>query len=68
MYKCQWQKNKEIHWVSVFNNRNIAVCFDSFEIECILQEVLNRIKEVLKKKKIINQLPSIYLECKITIL
>ena len=52
MYKCQWQKNKEIHWVSVFNNRNIAVCFDSFEIECILQEVLNRIKEVLKKKKI----------------
>ena len=49
MYKCQWQKNKEIHWVSVFNNRNIAVCFDSFEIECILQEVLNRIKEVLKK-------------------
>ena len=68
MYKCQWQKNKEIHWVSVFNNRNIAVCFDSFEIECILQEVLNRIKEVLKKKIIINQLPSIYLECKITIL
>ena len=49
MYKCQWQKSKEIHWVSVFNNRNIAVCFDSFEIECILQEVLNRIKEVLKK-------------------
>ena len=32
------------HWVSLFIDRNTAVCFDSFGIEYNPQEVLNKIK------------------------
>ena len=39
------EKNKGTHWVSLFINRNTAVYFDSFEIEYILQEVLNKIRD-----------------------
>ena len=35
-------KSKRTHWVSLFVDRNTAVYFDSFAIECILQEVLNK--------------------------
>ena len=34
-----------IHWVSLFINKNTAVYFDSFGIEYIPQEVLNKIKD-----------------------
>ena len=50
-------KSKEIHWVSLFINRNAAAYFDSFGIEYIPQEILNKIK--------INQLLTIYFKCKI---
>ena len=37
--------SKETHWVSLFIYKNIAVYFDSFGIENILQKVLNKIKD-----------------------
>ena len=40
-----YQKSKGTPWVSLFINRNIVVYFDSFGIEYILQEVLNKIKD-----------------------
>ena len=52
------KKCKETHWVSLFIDRNTAIYFDSFEIEFIPQEVLNKIREI-------NQLHTIYLEYKI---
>ena len=33
------------HWVSLFVDRNTAVYFDSFGIEYIPQEVLNKIRD-----------------------
>ena len=39
------KSSKETHWVSLFIDRKLAVCFDSFEIEYISQEVLNKIKD-----------------------
>ena len=42
--KSQWQKSKGTHWVSLFIDRNTAVCFDSFGIEYTPQEVLNKIR------------------------
>ena len=39
------KKVKEQHWVSLFIDRNIAVNFDSFEIECIPPAVLNKLKD-----------------------
>ena len=39
------KKSKETHWVSLFIDRNTAVCFDSFGIECIPQKVLNKIRD-----------------------
>ena len=33
------EKSKGTHWVSLYIDRNTAVYFDSFGIECILQEV-----------------------------
>ena len=39
------KSSKETHWVSLFIDRNLAVRFDSFEIEYISQEVLNKIKD-----------------------
>ena len=39
-------KNKKgTYWVSLFIDRNTAVYFDSFGIEYIPQEVLNKIKD-----------------------
>ena len=38
-------QSKETHWVSLFINKNSSVYFDSFEIEYIPKEVLNKIKE-----------------------
>ena len=40
------RQSKGTHWVSLFIDRNIAVDFDSFGIECIPQEVLSKIKEI----------------------
>ena len=39
------KKSKRTHWVSLFIDRNMAVYFDSFGIEYIQQEVLNKIKD-----------------------
>ena len=39
------KKSKGTHWVSLFIDKNTAVYFDSFSIECIPQEVLNKIKD-----------------------
>ena len=38
-------QSKGTHWVSLFINKNSSVYFDSFEIEYIPKEVLNKIKE-----------------------
>ena len=39
------KKSKGTHWVLLFSDRNTALCFDSFGIEYIPQEVLNKIKD-----------------------
>ena len=39
------KKSKGTHWVLLFISKNTAVYFDSFEIEYILQEALNKIKD-----------------------
>ena len=39
------KNSKRTHWISVFIDKKTAVCFDSFRIECILQEVLNKIRD-----------------------
>ena len=39
------KNSKETHWVSLFIDRNTAIYFDSFGIEYIPQEVLNKIKD-----------------------
>ena len=39
------KKSKGTHWVSLFIGRNLTVYFDSFEIEYIPLEVLNKIKD-----------------------
>ena len=39
------KNSKETHWVSLFIDKNLAVYFDSFGIEYIPQEVLNKIKD-----------------------
>ena len=39
------KNSKWTHWVSWFTDRNTAVYFDSFEIEYIIQEVLNKIRD-----------------------
>ena len=44
------KNNKGTHWLSLFNNKNTDVYFHSLEIEYILQEVSNKIKD----KSIIN--------------
>ena len=45
------------HWVSLFIDKNLAICFDSFGIEYISLEVLNQKLEI-------NLLLTIYLEYK----
>ena len=39
------KKSKGAHWVSLFLDRNTAVYFDSFKIEYIPEEVLNKIRD-----------------------
>ena len=39
------KKGKATHWISLFIDRNTVVYFDSFGIEYIPQEVLNKIKD-----------------------
>ena len=39
------KNSKGTHWVSLFIDRNLAVYFDSFGIEYIPQEVLNKIRD-----------------------
>ena len=39
--------SKEAHWVSLFINKNTAAYFDSFRIEYIPQELLNKTKDKL---------------------
>ena len=43
--KIDDKNSKGTHWVSLFIDRNLAVYFDSFGIEYIPQEVLNKIKD-----------------------
>ena len=38
------KKSREIHWISLFIDRNTAVYFDYFVIEYIPQKVLNKVK------------------------
>ena len=45
MIKTDDEKSKEAHCVSLFIDRNLAVYFDSFQIEYIHQEVLNKIED-----------------------
>ena len=33
------KNSKATHWVSLFIDRNLAICFDSFGIECIHLEI-----------------------------
>ena len=40
-----YRNRRETHWVWLFINKNTAVYFDSFGIEYILQELLNKIKD-----------------------
>ena len=51
------KKSNRTHWVSLFIDRNLAVYFDSFIIEYISQEVLNKIRD--------KSITQIYLEYKI---
>ena len=39
------KNSKRTHWVSLFVNKKTAVYVDSYEIEYIHQEVLNKIKD-----------------------
>ena len=39
------KNSKRTHWVSSFVNKKTAVYVDSYEIEYIPQEVLNKIKD-----------------------
>ena len=39
------KKSKRTHWVSLFIDRNAAVYFDSFVVQYIPQEVLNKITD-----------------------
>ena len=39
------KNSKWAHWVSLFIDRNLAVHFDSFGIEYIPKEALNKIKD-----------------------
>ena len=40
------KESKITHWVSLFFDRNMAIYFNSFEIEYIAQEVLNKIRSI----------------------
>ena len=46
------KKSKRTHWLSFFIDRNTALYFDSFGIENIPQEVLNKIKDKSMTHKI----------------
>ena len=39
------KQSKRTHWILLFIERNEAVYFDSFRIECISQEVLSKFKD-----------------------
>ena len=39
------KNSKGTHWVSLFIGRKVAIYFDSFRVEYIPQEVLNKIEE-----------------------
>ena len=45
MINLNGKQNKATHWVSLFIDRKAAVCFDSFGIEYIPQELLGKIKD-----------------------
>ena len=45
MIKLDDKKSKEGHWVSLIIDRNAAIYFNSFGIEYIPQELLNKIKD-----------------------
>ena len=44
-YISMIKRSKRTHWISLFIDRNTAVYFDSFGIEYIPQEVLNKIRD-----------------------
>ena len=45
MINLNGKQSKGTHWISLFISKDKAVCFDSFGIECILEEVLSKIKD-----------------------
>ena len=59
-HKCLRQKSKETHWVSLFMNKNTTVNFDSFGIEYIPQEGLNKIKDKCITHNILNMYTRYY--------
>ena len=40
------KNRKGTYWVSLFIDRNLSICFESFGIEYIPLEVLNKIKDI----------------------
>ena len=49
------KKSKGTQWASLFIDKNTAVYFDSFGIEDISQEVLNKIKDKYITQNIIRK-------------
>ena len=45
MLQISMKKSKGTHWVSLFIDGNTAVYFESFGIEYIPEELLNKIKD-----------------------
>ena len=45
MINLDGKQSKGTHWVSLFIDKNTALYFDSFGIEYIPQEVLNKIRD-----------------------
>ena len=57
------EKSKGSQWVSLFTIINLAVYFDSFGIEYISPEVLNKIKDKYLEYKIMFYYVWIFLHC-----
>ena len=60
LINLSYKKSKVTHWLSLFIEINTAVCFDSFGIEYIPQQVLQKIK--------VKSITHIYLEYNLMIL
>ena len=52
MINLDGKQSKGTHWVSLFIDKNTALYFDSFGIEYIPEEVLNKIRDKFIKRNI----------------